>query len=399
MKPRPDSLKITILLTALVALGPLSTDMYLPALPTLMRTFGAGVAPAQFTLSIFLIGFACGQLLVGPLSDRFGRRPVLLWGMALYAVASVACSLAGDFQQLALARLLQALGACCGPVLGRAVVRDVYGRERAARMFAYMAMAMALAPAVAPMIGGFVTQWPGWRGIFLALGLVGAALALAVALMLSETNAHLNPEAVRPGRLLANYRLLLGDRRYCGYMLCFAGVFSALFAFISGSSFVLIDRYALSPVMYGLAFGVVVLGYMVGSFFSGRLTQRLGIARMIVAGLAVANGGGLLGLALALTGAGGVAGVVCPVALVMLGAGLVLPNAMAGAIAPFGKMAGTASALLGFMQMLLAALAGIVIGQFGGGSAVPMMLGIALANLLATLAYFWLVAWRRAGEP
>ena len=245
MRPAPESLVIAALLTALVALGPLSTDMYLPALPTLMRAFGAGVAPAQFTLSVFLMGFAFGQLLIGPLSDRFGRRPVLLWGMALYAVASVVCATAGDFQQLTAARLFQALGACCGPVVGRAVVRDVYGRERAARMFAYMAMAMAAAPAVAPMIGGFLTQWPGWRGIFLVLGLVGAGLALALALMLSETNPNLNPEAVRPGRLLANYRLLLGDRRYCGYVLCFAGVFSSLFAFISGSSFVLIDGLGL----------------------------------------------------------------------------------------------------------------------------------------------------------
>ena len=389
-KPRPDSLAVAALLTALVALGPLSTDMYLPALPALMRAFGGGVAPAQFTLSIFLMGFAFGQLLVGPLSDRFGRRPVLLWGMALYAAGSVGCACAGDFSQLAAARLLQALGACCGPVLGRAVVRDVYGRDKAARMFAYMAMAMALAPAVAPMIGGFLTQWPGWRGIFLVLGLVGVGLAVAVALMLSETNPHLSPDAIRPGRLLANYLRLLGDRRYGGYVLCFAGVFAAIFAFISGSSFVLIDRYALSPVMYGLAFGVVVFGYMVGSFLCGRLTHRLGIARMIVLGLMVGNGGALLGLGLVLAGVGGVAAVVGPVALVMVGAGLVLPNAMAGAIAPFGEMAGTASALLGFFQMFLAALAGMVIARFGGSDALAMMLGISAANLLGTLAYFCL---------
>ena len=396
MRPRPDSLAVAALLTALVALGPLSTDMYLPALPILMRNFGAGVAPAQFTLSVFLIGFAFGQLLVGPLSDRFGRRPVLLWGMALYAVASVGCASAGDFQQLTLARLFQSLGACCGPVLGRAVVRDVYGRERAARMFAYMAMAMAAAPAVAPMIGGFLTQWPGWRGIFLALGLVGAALAAATAAMLSETNPHLCPEAVRPGRLLANYLMLLSNRTYAGYVLCFAGVFSSLFAFISGSSFVLIDRFGLSPVRYGLSFGMVVLGYMAGSFLSGRLTQRLGIARMIVLGLAVGTGGGLLGLALTLAGADTVPAIVGPVALVMVGAGLVLPNAMAGAIAPFGEMAGTASALLGFAQMLCAALGGMAIAHFGAAGALPMMLGIALTNLLAVQAYFTLVG-RRPG--
>ncbi|MEI6558763.1 MAG: multidrug effflux MFS transporter [Rhodospirillaceae bacterium] len=392
MRPRSDSLAVAALLTALVAIGPLSTDMYLPALPALMRSFGGGVAPAQFTLSIFLIGFAFGQLLCGPLSDRFGRRPVLLGGMVLYAVASVGCALAADFQQLAAARLLQALGACCGPVLGRAVVRDVYGREGAARMFAYMAMAMALAPAVAPMLGGVMTQWPGWRAIFLVLGLIGLALAAAVALMLSETNSQLSPDAVHPGRLLSNYLLLLGERCYCGYLLCFAGVFSSLFAFISGSSFVLIDRFGLSPVGYGLSFGVVVLGYMIGSFVSGRLTVRRGIGPMILAGLGITNAGGLLGLALALAGVDSVPAIVGPMALVMIGAGLVLPNAMAGAIAPYGAMAGTASALVGFAQMLLAALAGIIIGQFGAAGALPMMLGIALANLLALLAYRALAA-------
>lgn len=396
MRPRPDSLAIAALLTSLVAIGPLSTDMYLPALPILVHAFGADVSSAQLTLSIFLIGFAFGQLLAGPLSDRFGRRPLLIWGMALYAAASLGCALAADFQQLSVGRLFQALGACCGPVLGRAVVRDVYGRERAARMFAYMAMAMAVAPAVAPMLGGFLTQWPGWRGIFLALGAAGAALGGAVALMLSETNPHLSPDAVRPGRLLASYLGLLGDRAYRGYVLCFAGVFSALFAFISGSSFVLIERFGLTPVMYGLSFGVVVFGYMVGSFLSGRLTQRLGMARMIVLGLWVGNGGGLLGLALTLAGVDTVPAIVGPVALVMVGAGLVLPNAMAGAIAPYGEMAGTASALLGFIQMLLAALAGMAIARFGAAGPVPMMLGIALANLLATLAYLDLTLRRRS---
>ncbi len=387
MRPRPDSLVIAALLTTLVALGPLSTDMYLPTLPSLMRAFGAGIAPAQFTLSIFLIGFAFGQLAVGPLSDRFGRRPVLIWGITLYTAASIACACTDDFNQLATARLFQALGACCGPVLGRAIVRDVYGHERAARMYAYMALAMAAAPAVAPMIGGFLTQWPGWRWIFLVLGLIGAGLLVAVALMLTETNTNLNSDAVRPGHLLANYALLIKDRGYRCYVLCFAGVFSSLFTFISGSSFVLIDRYGLSPVMYGLCFGVVVLGYMVGNFASGRLTQRLGIRRMIALGLWVGSLAAMLGLGLTLAGAEGVAAIVGPVALVMVGAGLVLPNALAGAVGPFGDMAGTASALLGFAQMLLAALAGLIVGHFGSDSAVPMMLGIALANLLAVVAY------------
>ena len=386
--PRPESLTVAVLLTLLVSLGPLSTDLYLPALPTLEATFATDMAAVQLTLSIFLAGFAVAQLVCGPLSDRFGRRPVLLGGVALYVVASVACALAATVDQLIVARLFQAFGGCCGPVLGRAVVRDVYGRERAARMFAYMAMAMALAPAVAPVIGGLLVSWPGWRATFGLLALIGTGLLVAIWRLLEETNDQRNPEAIDPERLLGNYLLLLGERSYRGYVLCFAAVFSSLFTFISGSPFVLIGGIGLAPVQYGFCFAAVVGGYMAGSFVSGRLTVRLGLERMIRYGLMATNLGGLLGFALAAAGLATVPAIIAPMALVMAGAGLVLPNAMAGAIAPFGTMAGTASALLGFTQMLVAAVVGVIIGHIGDRGPLAMMAAIALANLLAAFAYW-----------
>jgi DHA1 family bicyclomycin/chloramphenicol resistance-like MFS transporter len=319
---------------------------------------------------------------------------VLLWGIALFVAASIACALATTIDQLILARLVQAMGACCGPVLARAVVRDVYGRERAARMYAYMAMAMALAPALAPMLGGILVEGPGWRATFGVLGLFGVVILGATWLMLAETNPHLNPEAMRPARLIGNYVLMLGERRFGGYSLCFAGVFCSIFAFVSGSPFVLIGGDGLSPFGFGLCFSGVAVGYMTGNFLSGFLTVALGIDRMVVLGLAAANGAGLLGVGLAVAGVTSVVAVVGPMALVMVGAGLVLPNAMAGAIAPFGSMAGAASAMLGFLQMLSAAGVGIVVGRFADHGALPMMATILLANLLAALAYFGLA---RAG--
>ena len=345
------------------------------------------MASVQLTLSIFLAGFAVAQLVCGPLSDCFGRRPVLLGGIALYVLASVGCALAADIDQLILGRLFQAFGGCCGPVLGRAVVRDVYGRERAARMFAYMAMAMALAPAVGPLIGGVLVGWPGWRATFGLLAGLGLALLAATWLLLDETNTQRNPDAIDPERLLGNYLQLLGERTYRGYVLCFAAVFSSLFTFISGSPFVLIGGIGLSPVQYGFCFAAVVGGYMAGSFVSGRLTVRLGLGPMIRYGLIATNLGGLAGFGLAAAGLATVPAIVAPMALVMAGAGLVLPNAMAGAIAPFGAMAGTASALLGFTQMLVAAVVGALIGWIGDHGPQAMMTAIALANLLAALIY------------
>jgi len=386
-RPRSDSLAVAVLLTALVSFGPLSTDLYLPALPTLQRVFATDAASVQFTLSVFLMGFAVAQLAMGPLSDRFGRRPVLMAGLVVYIAASVACALAADIGQLTAARLVQAVGACCGPVLGRAVVRDVYGRERAARMYAYMSMAMALAPAVAPMIGGALTQGPGWRAGFALLATLGAAALAAVWLMLEETNRHRDADATDPGRLLSNYVMLLREPTFRGYALCFAAMFAALFAFISGSSFVLIGELGLSPVRYGMAFAAVIAGYMAGSFAAGRLTVRLGIDRMITIGLAAGCLGGFTGAGLALAGVVSLPAIILPVTLVMAAAGLVLPNAMAGAIAPFGTMAGTASALLGFLQMLVAALVGMAVGHFADRGPLPMMAGIAVTALLAAVAH------------
>jgi DHA1 family bicyclomycin/chloramphenicol resistance-like MFS transporter len=388
---KPDSLIVIALLTALVALGPISTDLYLPSLPSLVSVFQTDVAAVQLTLSVFLAGFACGQLIYGPLSDRFGRKPVMLGGLLTYLAASLACALANSIEALIAARFVQALGACAGPVLGRAVVRDVFGQARAAMVLSYMGVAMALAPALGPILGGYLEIWFGWRASFLALfafALVGLAGVLT---LLPETNVWRDPSATRAAGLAANYRVLLGSRRYKGFLLIFASAYAGIFAFISGSSFVLIDTLKLSPNFYGLSFAAIVGGYMAGSFTSGRLTQRLGVERMIRMGLAFALAGSLAGLALAAAGVLSIASVVGPVFVFMVGTGFMLPNAMAGAIGPFARMAGTASSLLGFTQMTLAAVVGIAVGHASNGSALPMNLAIACMSALALGAYLALV--------
>lgn len=288
MRPA-NSLAVTALLTALVALGPISTDLYLPSLPGLARHFGVGVDDVQLTLSVFLVGLATAQLICGPLSDRFGRRPVMLGGLGVYVAASIVCAFSPSIPVLVAARFLQAAGACVGPVLGRAVVRDVHGREGAARVLAYMSAAMALAPAIGPIIGGFLEEGFGWRSNFLALvayGGVGLVLAWRI---LPETNAEPDPDAARLHRILRGYRGFLGHRVYIGHVLCCAFAYSGIFAFISGSSFVLQQVVGLGPVAYGLCFAGAVIGYMIGTITAGRLSKRLGIERLIAGGALVAR--------------------------------------------------------------------------------------------------------------
>ncbi|HSK38791.1 MAG TPA: multidrug effflux MFS transporter, partial [Arenibaculum sp.] len=362
-------------------------DLYLPSLPTLVTVFGTDIGTVQLTLSVFLVGFAVSQLVYGPLSDRFGRRPVLLGGITVFLLASIACMMAGTIEELIAARFFPAVGACCGPVLGRAIARDVYGRERSARVLAYMTMAMALAPAVGPIIGGWLTTALGWRANFALLALYGFAMLVSVAGLLAESNPHRDRTALRPGRLAANYAMLLQNRPYLACVLCVAFIYSGIFSFISGSSFVLIDRLSLTPTAYGMSFGAVVLGYMVGTFAAGRLTLRLGIDRMIRMGTVVALAGGVLGMVPALAGIVSLPAILGPMFVFMAGAGLALPNAMAGAVGPFPTMAGLASALLGFVQMLVASAVGILVGHLHDGTSLPMMAMIAAAALVAASAY------------
>jgi len=373
------------LLIGFVALGPISTDLYLPSLPGITRALATDVATVQLTLSLFLVGFAACQLLYGPVSDRFGRRPVLLAGLALYLVATVACMLATTVEALIAARVLQAMGAAAGPVLGRAMVRDCYARDQAARVLAHVGTAMGLAPAIGPILGGFVEVWFGWRGNFALLGLFAAVVLAGAALRLEETNRALNPLALGPRRIASTYLGLLRNRRFLGYAMLAAAGYSGLFAFISGSSHVLIAVVGLTPDLYGVCFAAFVVGYMTGTTIAGRAAGRVALDRMIAVGAAIAA---LAGLAMALAAwmlPATVASVVGPAVLYMVGVGIVFPNATAAAMAPFPHQAGAASALVGFLQMGIAAGVGLAVGHAFDGSAVPMATAIGLAGLALVL--------------
>jgi MFS transporter, DHA1 family, multidrug resistance protein len=387
-------MRVAILLTAVVGLGALSIDMFLPALPAIADAFGATPPTVQLTVTLFLMGFAASQLVYGPLSDRFGRRGVLIGGLALYTLAGLACALAPTVAVLIGARVLQALGGGTGPVVARAVIRDLYDRDRAARVFSYMSMAQSLNPMLAPIVGGYVHEAFGWRAIFMVLTALGALFVALMAAGVRETNVHRDPTALRPGHLGHNLSVLLTDRSYVGYVLVNALMFGGQFAFITGSAFVLIDVLGLSPSAFGLCFGGVAFGIMTGTFLSGRFGARVGLDRLILGGTTLGAAAGLTLATLSWSGVLSVPAVIGPMYLFAVGLGLTLPNGTAGAIGPFPHMAGLAAAGAGFLQMTGSALYSVAVGRFYDGTSRPMTTAVALAGLGA-LACFWWLHWRR----
>jgi DHA1 family bicyclomycin/chloramphenicol resistance-like MFS transporter len=381
----PGSLPITVLITALVAVGTLSTSLYAPSMPSLVEEFATSAERVKLTLTLFLVGFAVGQLVYGPLSDRFGRRGVLIGGLVVYAVGNLACILATGVEPMIAGRFLQALGACAGTVLGRAVVRDVHGREGTARVLAWIAAAMAVSPALGPTIGGHLHVWFGWRANFVLLAAINVGLLAAVWLFLAETNAQRDPEATDGMRLVGNFAVLLRDRSFVGWLLSGSLVYAGLYVYIVAAPFLFVDLLDFRPNEFGVLTIFTTSCYLLGTLAAGRLTRRLGLGRMVLIGCAAALAGGglMLGFALVTLTAASVLG---PMMLFSFGMGITLPNALAGGMLPFPRLAGTASALLGFAQQALAAAATLA------AAALPQYSAVSMAGLIAALALGALLA-------
>jgi DHA1 family bicyclomycin/chloramphenicol resistance-like MFS transporter len=385
-----------VLLTLLVAMGPVSTDLYLPSLPGIAADLKASEGLAQLTIGLFIAGFAVTMLVCGPLADRFGRRPVLLGGMAIYTLASIGCALAPDIAFLLAARFVQALGACVGPVVGRAIVRDLYGPREAGRILGYMASAMALAPLIGPFIGGWLAVAFGWRANFWALALYGGLLLAALALCLRETLRAPLAGALSPARLLGNYLLLVRNRTFLGFMLCISLSFGALFTWISSAAFVVIDHFGVAPERFGWVFGVVVVGYIGGAYGGSRTGMRFGLARATGVGIALSAVAGLGLLLAGWSGQGGLYAITGLMALSFFGAGLAIPQGTAGGLGPFPERAGSAAALLGFIQMMTGLLVNGLCSLWYDGTPRPMATLNAVCALAALAAY--VAVLRRPGS-
>jgi DHA1 family bicyclomycin/chloramphenicol resistance-like MFS transporter len=387
MRLRPDTLGMTAMLAMLTALGPLSTDLYLPSLPSIAASLGTDAARTQLTLSAYLVGFAAGQILYGPISDKVGRKPTVLAGLVLYCLASAVCALAVSVDMLIAARVLQALGAAGPIVLGRAIVRDLYDGVRAGRELSRMGMLMGLVPAIAPVIGGVLEPLFGWRSNFWAVLGGGSALTLAVLLFLPETLKQRRPEPISLLGILRGFRVLLQHAGFRLYAMLTALTYAGLFCFISGSSFILQKVYGLSPLAFGLSFSAGVIGYIAGTIVAQRVVQAWGLDGTIRIGVQCLAGGGLLMLVGMLVGTGSSLEVTLPMALYAAGVGLVLPQANASAMMPFPDRAGAASSLQGLLQMGFAAVVGAMLGLLLTSAPLAMPILIALMGL-AALAVF-----------
>ena len=379
-KSQPSYPRLALILGALAAFGPLSIDTYLPALPTIATDFATTTAAVQQTLSAFFVGLALGQLFYGPISDRMGRRAPLLFGCAMYTVVSIGCAFAGSTIGLMGLRFLQALGSSAGVVIGRSVVRDLFDERESARMYSFLVLVMGIAPITAPLIGGQLLVMFGWRAIFFALAAFGLFCFVMVWFWLDESLPPERRTASGLGTTLRGYLALFGDGRYIGFALAGGLASAAMFAYISGSAFVFIELNGVPPDRFGLFFGANAFGLIAASQLNRHLLERYTSTQLLTAALSVTALAAISLFATTLAGIGGF-----PLMLVLLfvtiaSTGMVGPNATALAMAPYGRKAGSAAALLGATQFMAGAVAGALVGLLANGTALPMTGVIALCG-------------------
>jgi MFS transporter, DHA1 family, multidrug resistance protein len=379
--------KLTFMLGSLTALGPLSIDMYLPSFQAIARDLTASSAQVQLTLAVFFVALGIGQAFYGPLSDRFGRRRPLCFGLALYVLASAGCALARSIEALVAWRFAQALGGCAGMVIARAVVRDRFDEREAARFFSLLILVTGLAPILAPSIGGQILVFFSWRAIFWTLAGFALVGFITATFVLPES---LPPERRTEGGVataLRVYARLLRDRAFMRYALSGALVISGMFAYIFGSPFVFMQIYGVRPERFGWIFGAIALGLISASQLNRVVLARVAGARILSHALVVTAAAGVILLVMAWTGVGGLAGLLGPLFVYIASLGFVLPNVIATALGPQGRNAGTASALLGTLQFGAGATVGALLGVLGDGTAVPMAGLIAACGLSALLVH------------
>ena len=396
--PSGRRFRIVLVLGFLTALGPLTIDMYLPSLPTITADLQTSAAAVQLTLTGTLIGLAFGQLLVGPLSDAVGRRVPLLAGIAVHVLASVFCVVAPNLALLGTLRVLQGLGAAAAAVVATAMVRDLFEGLAAARLFSRLMLVVGVAPILAPTVGGLVLNWTSWRGVFVVLAVAGVAIMAAAAVVLPET---LPVARRRSGGVLGtvrDYGRLFTDRVYVGLILVAGLAMAALFAYVSGSSYVFQDEYGMSEQQFALIFAGGAVGLIAATQLNVRLLHRWAPQQIMSAALLAGLGFGLVLLVLATTGTGGLVGILIPLWLTLTMVGLVMPNAPALALSRHGEAAGTAAALLGAVQFGVGALAAPLVGVLGVG-AVAMAVVVFGGMLAATLVGFLVVRPHRLPVP
>jgi DHA1 family bicyclomycin/chloramphenicol resistance-like MFS transporter len=386
-------LKLVLVLGALSAIGPLTIDTYLPALPTLTADLGATDVQAQTTITGLLIGLGLGQLVIGPLSDAVGRRKPLLMGLAGHGLMSVLCALVPSITLLAITRTLQGVAGAAVAVVAMAIVRDLFSGYKAAQLLSRLVLVLGIAPILAPSLGGALLQITSWRGIFVVLAAIALGLFMLAMFALPET---LPPSRRIPASLrgsLKAYRGLFSDRAFLVLVAVAALMFSVLFAYIAGSSFIFQGTYGLTPQQFGVAFSSTAVGMIIATQLNPLLLKRWTPIQILSGAVVIALSGGAVLLATSVTGFGGLAGFMAPLWIMVGALGLSFPNAPAAALSRHGETAGTAAAMLGASQFVLGGLVAPLVGALDNGTPVPM---VAIMVTALTVAGTLLLVSRKA---
>ena len=389
-RPRrnPSERALITLIGLCFMLQPLATDAYLPSLPGLVRTFDAGIGTVQLTLSLFVLTFGAWQLVAGPVSDRYGRRPVLVAGLALYVAASLACALAPTLAFLIAARVFQAAGCCTCLAVARAIVRDVFTPQAGARAIAQASSILAAAPILGPIVGSALEVRFGFRAIFVVLALFAGLLVALTLSRFAETNRHFDRQATRPRALASTYALVLRSATFRAHTLAGAASYGGIFALITGAPFVLIGLLGVPTANFGLAWAFCVLGYLAGTIVCRRLLVRRSIRGTMRIGGLVALGAGVTLAGLAVAGVHHWAALVGPGFVYFFAHGINFPASQAGSVAPFPRHAGSAAGLFGFLMMAFAAVVGAAVGVTYNGTVYPLAFTVTACALISTVTAF-----------
>ncbi|MET0520283.1 MAG: multidrug effflux MFS transporter [Burkholderiaceae bacterium] len=387
-------LKIALVLGLLSAVGPFAIDMYLPALPAIGRSLGAGSADVQMSLTAFFLSLGLGQLLYGPVSDMVGRKPPLYFGLGLFAATSIGCALATDIHTLIGLRLLQGLGAAAGMVIPRAVVRDLHTGTDAARLMSLLMLVFSVSPILAPLAGSLVIAASGWRGVFWAVTVAALAGIAMMASLLGETRPAADRVESSLGSALRGYALLLRDRHFMGLVFIGSFAIGGFFIYLANSPFVMIGHYGLTPTQYSLAFALNAASFIGSSQLAGRLGERFGMVPVVKAAACACAAAVLALLAYFLLGGEQLAVLIVGYLIASAFMGLVIPMTSVLALDEHGEIAGTASALLGTVQMLTGAVLMAVSGPYIQGRPLPMVAGMAGGAVFALI-----LTWLTLGRP
>jgi DHA1 family bicyclomycin/chloramphenicol resistance-like MFS transporter len=376
-------LLLIVMLGALSGIGPLAIDMYLPAFPAIAADFGTNVPAIERTLATYFVGLSLGQLVYGPLTDRFGRKRPLYVGLVLFVLASAGITFANSVNSMAALRFVQALGGCAQMVVARAVVRDLFGERRSAKVFSALILVMGIAPIVAPILGGFLVSAFGWQSIFWVLTGFSAVCLVAVIRFLPESLPRDKRRKRNVGQILRVYAGLFKHRTFMIHTLAGSLCSAALFAYIGGSPFIFMELFGIAESNFGYFFGANAFGLIVASQVNGAIAERVDPRLTVRVSLAVAALAGIALLVVSMNNLGGMIGHLIPLFVFMCSLGFILPTSTALALAPHGETAGSASAIYGFLQFFLSGIGGLLVSAFHNDTAVPMTLVIAVCVTVA----------------